>query len=59
MDQGLDQLRQTIHEQTAPKSPAAERRPAKNAAGECNPRGQPVVTAQRKSGKPGRRVRKG
>jgi hypothetical protein len=22
MDQGLDQLRQTIHEQTAPKSPA-------------------------------------
>ena len=59
MDKGLDQLRQTIHEQTAPKSPAAERAPKeKRPANATRAAGQPS-TAQRKPSKPGRRARKG
>jgi hypothetical protein len=59
MDKGLDQLRQTIHEQTAPKSPAAESiPPKKRPANATRAAGQSSAT-QRKSSKPGRRARKG
>ena len=59
MDKGLDQLRQTIHEQTAPKSPAAESIPPKKRSGNTTRAAGQSSTTQRKSGKPGRRARKG
>jgi hypothetical protein len=58
MDKRLDQLRQTIHEQTAPKSSAAKGAPQnKRPANATRAAGQSSA-AQRKSGKPGRRARK-
>jgi hypothetical protein len=59
MDQGLDQLRQTIHEQTAPKSPAAEGAPQKKRPVNATGTAGQSSAAQRKSGQPGRRARKG
>ena len=59
MDQGLDQLRQTIHEQTAPKSPAAEGAPQKKQPANATRAAGQSSAAQHKSGKPGRRARKG
>jgi hypothetical protein len=59
MDKGLDQLRQTIHEQTAPKSPAAESVPPKKRPGNATSTAGQLSAAQRKPGKPGRRTRKG
>ena len=61
MDQGLDQLRQTIHEQTAPKSPAAaaEGAPQKKQPVNATRAAGQSPAAQRKSGQPGRRARKG
>jgi predicted metal-dependent hydrolase len=56
MDKGLDQLRQTIHEQTAPKSRAAESAPKKKPAN--TPAGK-SSTAKKKSHRPGRRTGKG
>jgi hypothetical protein len=59
MGKGLNQLRQTIHEQTAPKSPAAESIPPKTRpANATRAAGQSSAT-QRKSSTPGRRARKG
>ena len=59
MDQGLDQLRQTIHEQTAPKSPAAESAPQKKRPVNATCAAGQSSEAQRKSSKPGRRASKG
>ena len=59
MDKRLDQLRQTIHEQTAPKSPAAEGVPPKKRPANATRAAGQSSAAQRKSGKPGRRARKG
>ena len=59
MDQGLDQLRQTIHEQTAPKAPAAEGAPQKKRPVNATRAAGQSSAAQRKSGQPGRRARKG
>ena len=59
MDKGLDRLRQTIHEQTAPKSPAGQGAPhRKHRTHPPRAAGQPSA-AQRKSSKPRRRTRKG
>jgi hypothetical protein len=59
MDQGLDQLRQTIHEQTAPKPPAAEGAPHKTRPVNATRAAGQSSAAQRKTSKPGRRARKG
>ena len=59
MDKGLDRLRQTIHEQTAPKSPAGEGAPHKKRPVNSPRAAGPPSAAQRKSSKPGRRTRKG
>ena len=59
MDQGLDQLRQTIHEQTAPQSTAVEGTPQKKRPGNATRAAGQSSAAQRKSSKPGQRVRKG
>ena len=59
MDKGLDQLRQTIHEQTAPKSPAAEGAPQKKRPVNATRTAGQSSAAKRKSGKPGQRTRKG
>ena len=59
MDQGLDQLRQTIHEQTAPKSPAAESAPQKKQPANATRAAGQSSAAQRKTSKPGRRASKG
>ena len=59
VDQSLDQLRQTIHEQTAPKSPVAQGAPKrKRPVNTTRAAGQSSAT-QGKSSKPGRRPRKG
>ncbi len=59
MDKKLDQLRQTIHEQTAPKSPAAEGSPKqKRPVNATRATGQSSA-ARRKSSRPGRGARKG
>jgi hypothetical protein len=55
----MDQLRQTIHEQTAPKSPAAEGAPQKKRPVNATGAAGQSSAAQRKSGQPGRRARKG
>ena len=59
MDQGLDQLRQTIHEQPAPKSPVAESAPQKKQPVNATRAAGQSPATQRKSDKPGRRARKG
>jgi hypothetical protein len=59
VDKGLDQLRQTIHEQTAPKSPPAEGAPKKKQPANAPRAAGPSSAAQRKSSKPGRRARRG
>ena len=59
MDKGLDQLRQTIHEQTAPKSPAEEGAPQKKRPVNATCAAAQSSEAQRKSSKPGRRASKG
>ncbi len=59
MGKGLNQLRQTIHEQTAPKSPATENVPPKKQPVKAARAASQSSSAQRKSGKPGRRARKG
>ncbi len=59
MDKKLEQLRQTIHEQTAPKSPSAEGPPPKKQPGNTARAAGQSSAAQRKSGKPDRRARKG
>jgi hypothetical protein len=59
MDKGLGQLRQTIHEQTAPKSPAAEGAPKKKQPANATRAAGQASAAQRKSSKPGRGTRKG
>ena len=59
MDKGLDQLRQTIHEQTAPKSPAEAGAPPKKRPANAPRAAGQSSTAQRKSSKPGRSTRKG
>jgi hypothetical protein len=59
MDKGLDQLRQTIHEQTAPQPPATDGAPQKKGPVNATRVAGQASAAQRKSSKPGRRARKG
>jgi hypothetical protein len=59
MEKGLDQLRQTIHEQTAPKSRAAESAPKEKQPANAPRAAGKSSTAKKKSSKPGRRVGKG
>jgi hypothetical protein len=59
VDKGLDQIRQTIHEQTAPKSPAAEGAPHQRQSGSATRAADKSPTARQKSSKPGRRAPKG
>jgi hypothetical protein len=59
MGKGLNQLRQTIHEQTAPKSPAAESVPPKKRPANATRAAGQSSAPKRKSSKPGRRARKG
>lgn len=58
MDKGLDQLRQTIHERTAPKSPAAEGAPKKKRPVNATRAAGQSSAAPRKSSQPGRGARK-
>jgi hypothetical protein len=59
MDLGLDQLRQTLHEQTAPKSPVPEGAPQTKRPANADRAAGQSPSAKRKSGRPGRRARKG
>jgi len=58
MDKGLDQLRQTIHEQTAPNPPAAEGAPQKKRPAKATRTAGQPSPARPKSDQSGRRARK-
>jgi hypothetical protein len=58
MDKGLDRLRQTIHEQTAPKSQAPEGAPHKKRPVNATRTARQSSAPQGKSGKTGRGSRK-
>lgn len=59
VDQGLDQLRQTIHERTAPKSPVAQGAPKRKRPVNTTRAAGQSSAAQGKSSKRGRSPRKG